>query len=86
MLTSIVHAMTAQLVPFLGSWDFPSISALLQSMKMCPQHVRNSSVGQLYTQCVLEMAMAHPSCRACQWDLHIMLVTSLDIRKSTASK
>ena len=27
MLTSIVHAMTAQLLPFLGSWVFPSIQA-----------------------------------------------------------
>ena len=28
MLTLIVHAMTAQLVPFLGSWDFPALKRL----------------------------------------------------------
>ena len=37
MLTSIVHAMTAQLLPFLGSWVSTSIEASLNSMKMCPQ-------------------------------------------------
>ncbi len=35
LLTSIVHAMTTHLLPFLGSWVFPSIRASLNSMKMC---------------------------------------------------
>ena len=41
MLTSIVHAMTAQLVPFLGSWGFPALKRL-SKVSGCARNVRGA--------------------------------------------